>query len=261
LSGAAADLRQALHEKHFIHIKQIFPMNEPALIQIQGQLQGYFAPAASPQAPGVVVLMEAFGLTAHVEGLCRRLAAAGFNALAPDLYRGEQYSYADMDKVIAKLRALGDEPVMDDVAASLDWLRRNGSAQLAVEGFCMGGRLAFLAGCRLAAQLHAVISFYGGAIFPEGDKDRLGRTPPIHEAAALCAPLLLVYGGADPGIPPAEHGRLAQRLGELDKRYALSVYPKAGHGFCCEDRDAYAPQAAEAAHAEAIAFLRAALRA
>lgn len=234
-------------------------MSYPALIQIQGQLQGYYAPAAAQQAPGVVVLMEAFGLTAHVEGLCRRLAAAGFHALAPDLYRGEKYAYGDMDRVIAKLRELSDEQVMDDVAASLDWLGRQGSTRLAVEGFCMGGRLAFLAGCRFPQRLGAVVSFYGGAIFPEGGKDRLGRTPPINEADKLGVPLLLIYGGADSGIPPAEHGRLAQRLGELEKRYVLSLYPKAGHGFCCEDRDSYAPQAAEAAHGEAIAFLRTAL--
>jgi len=235
-------------------------MSNPTHMQISGQLPGYYAPAGAGQAPGVVVLMEAFGLTAHVEGLCRRLAGAGFNALAPDLYRGEKYGYGDMDKVIAKLRALGDEQVMEDVAASLDWLRQNGSTRLAVEGFCMGGRLAFLAGCRLAPRLGAVVSFYGGSIFPEGGKDRLGRTPPVNEAGQLGVPLLLIYGGADSGIPPAEHGRLAQRLGELDKRYVLSLYPKAGHGFCCEDRDSYAPQAAEAAHAEAIAFLGAALR-
>jgi carboxymethylenebutenolidase len=238
-------------------------MSDPKLVQIRGELQGYYAPAASGhggQQAGVVVLMEAFGLTPHIEGVCRRLAAAGFAALAPDLYHGERYSAANMDQVIARLRSLSDEAVMDEVGASLDWLQQQaGATRLAVQGLCMGGRLAFLAGCRHAARLGAVVSFYGGAIFPEGDKDRLGRTPPVHEAAALAAPLLLIYGGADPGIPPAEHARLAQRLGELDKRYQLSLYPGAAHGFCCEDREAYAPRAAEAAHAEAIGFLRGAL--
>jgi carboxymethylenebutenolidase len=234
-------------------------MSDQALTSIRGKLHGYHAPAAAAQAPGVVVLMEAYGLTAHVRGICDRLAAAGFHALAPDLYYGEQYSYASMDQVIARLRALSDAQAMDDIGASLEWLAAQGATKLAVQGFCMGGRLAFLAGCRHAARLGAVVSFYGGAIFPEGDKDRLGRSPPVVEAAGLGAPLLLVYGGADQGIAPAEHARLAQRLGELHKRYVLSVYPGSGHGFCCEDREAYAPQAAEAAHAEAIAFLRAAL--
>lgn len=233
-------------------------MTEPGSIGIRGTLRGYYAPAASQQA--VVVLMEAFGLTAHIERVCVRLAAAGFHALAPDIYHGEQYDYASMDQAIARLRTLGDDQVMDEVGASLDWLAQNaGATRLAVEGFCMGGRLAFLAGCRHAARLHAAVSFYGGSIAPEGAQDRLGRTAPAALAEALGAPLLLIYGGRDKSIAPAEHARLAQRLGELDKRYSLSLHAGAAHGFCCEDREAYAPQAAEAAHAEAIAFLRAAL--
>lgn len=233
-------------------------MIEPGSVGIRGKLQGYYAPAASKQA--VVVLMEAFGLTPHIERVCQRLATAGFNALAPDIYHGEQYAYADMDRAIARLRTLDDAQVMDEVAASLDWLAQSsGATQLAVEGFCMGGRLAFLAGCRHAARLRAVVSFYGSGIAPDGDKDRLGRTAPASLADALTAPVLLIHAGRDPSIPPAEHARLAQRLGELDKRYRLSLYPGVAHGFCCEDRQAYAPQAAEAAHAEAIGFLQTAL--
>lgn len=237
-------------------------MTDQALIEIQNELHGYYAQAAARQAPGVIVLMEAFGLTTHIRRACDRLAAAGFHALAPDIYHGRQFSYDSMDQAIAALRALGDAQVMEEIGASLDWLEAQpgvDGARLGVQGYCMGGRLAFLAGCRHAARLRAVVSFYGSGICPEGEKDRLGRTPPIAEGAALAAPLLLVYGGADQGIPPAEHARLAQRLGGLGKRYVLSVYPDAGHGFCCEDRAAYAPQAAEAAHAETMDFLTGAM--
>jgi carboxymethylenebutenolidase len=238
-------------------------MQEQLLVKIGGGLEGYYAaPAAAGPAPGVVVLMEAFGLTAHIRRVCDRLAAAGFAALAPDLFHGRQFSYESMDQAIAAIRTLRDESVMDQIGASLDWLAGRAEvdgARLGVQGYCMGGRLAVLAGCRHADRLRATVSFYGSGICPEGDTDRLGRTPPIAEAAALAAPLLLVYGGADQGIPPAEHARLAQRLGELEKRYTLSVYPGAGHGFCCEDREAYAPRAAEAAQNEAIGFLRAAM--
>jgi carboxymethylenebutenolidase len=218
----------------------------------------YCAPAAGAAAPGVVVLMEAFGLTDHVRRVCERLAAAGYAALAPDLYRGKVFAYDRMQDVIATLSALKDDAAMADVGASLDWLAGRpevNAAQLTIVGFCMGGRLAFLAGCR-HPRLRATVSFYGGSIFPEGDKDRLGRSPPIGEAAALTAPLLLIYGGQDASIAPAERARLAQRLGELDKRHAISVYPGAGHGFCCEDREAYAPQAAETAFGETFDFLR-----
>ncbi len=237
-------------------------MTDQALIRIDDELQGYYAQAAAPLAPGVVVLMEAYGLTTHIRRVCDRLAAAGFHALAPDLYHGQQFSYASMDQAIAMLRSLDDNRLMDEVGASLDWLKQQpevDGTRLAVQGYCMGGRLAFLAGCRHAMRLRAIVSYYGSGIYPEGDKDRLGRTAPIAEAAALQAPLLLVYGSDDKSIPPAEHGRLAQRLGELGKRYVISLYAGAGHGFCCEDRPAYVPEAAEAAHAEAVEFLRRAM--
>ncbi|HWY24878.1 MAG TPA: dienelactone hydrolase family protein [Nevskia sp.] len=237
-------------------------MTDQALIRINDELHGYYAQAASPRAPGLIVLMEAYGLTTHIRRACDRLAAAGFNALAPDIYHGRQFSYDTMDQAIAMLRSLDDTRLMEEVGASLDWLAQRpevDGARLAVQGYCMGGRLAFLAGCRHAARLRAAVSFYGSGICPEGEQDRLGRTPPIAEAAALAAPLLLVYGGTDKSIPPAEHARLAQRLGDLGKRYMLSVYAGAGHGFCCEDRAAYAPQAAEEAHAETIGFLQRAM--
>lgn len=238
-------------------------MSEGNIIRITDGLQGYYAAPAAPNAvsaaPAIVVLMEAFGLTPHIRRVCDRYAAAGFAALAPDIYHGKLVAYDRMEDAMAAVRELRDNQVMTEIGASLDWLGTQpgvAPAQLGVAGFCMGGRLAFLAACRHPARIHASVAFYGGGIFPEGEKDRLGRTPPINEAAALAAPLLLTYGGQDAGITPAERARIAQRLGELDKRHVISTHAGAGHGFCCEDRGAYAPQAAEAAHGEAIDFLK-----
>ena len=235
-------------------------MTDPGMTTITEGLQVYYAaPTGAGAAPGIVVLMEAFGLTPHIRRVCDRFAAAGFAALAPDLYHGRQFSYDALDQAMAAVRALRDDQVMEQIDSSLDWLELQpgvAPAQLGVMGFCMGGRLAFLAACRHAARLSASVVYYGGGICPEGDKDRHGRIAPAGEAAALAAPLLLIYGGKDGSIPVAEHGRLAQRLGELDKRYVLSLHPGAGHGFCCEDRGSYAPKATEAAHAEAIDFLK-----
>ncbi|MFI4980047.1 MAG: dienelactone hydrolase family protein [Nevskiales bacterium] len=235
-------------------------MTDPGMIPITETLQGYYAaPPQAGAAPGIVVLMEAFGLTPHIRRVCDRFAAAGFAALAPDIYDGKQFSYDKLDEAMGTLKALRDDQVMAEIGASFDYMAGQpgvAPAQLGVVGFCMGGRLAFLAACRHAARVRASVAYYGGAIFPEGEKDRFGRTPPIGEAAALAAPLLLIYGGKDGGITPAEHARITQRLGELDKRYALSLHPGAGHGFCCEDRPSYAPKATEDAHAEAIDFLK-----
>jgi carboxymethylenebutenolidase len=229
-------------------------------VAVTPEMAGYYRCPDHGKAPGVLVLMEAFGLTAHIRGVCDRLAAAGFAALAPDLFRGKVYD--QMADAIAAVAALRDDAAMADLGAALDWLAAQpgvDAERLGSIGFCMGGRLAFLACCRHAERLRAGVSFYGSAVFPEGDKDRLGRTPPIGEAAALRAPLLLVYGGKDGSITPAERGRVAQRLGELDKRHVMSVYPAVGHAFCCEERDSYAPREAEAAFAESFEFLRRAL--
>ncbi|MDI3259377.1 MAG: dienelactone hydrolase family protein [Sinobacteraceae bacterium] len=230
-------------------------------IQIRPGLSGYYAqPTAGKARSAVVVMMEAYGLTAHIRGVCHRLAAAGHIALAPDYYHGRIVPYADSNTAISLLRELDDDALLAETAAALDFLvarHPETTARLAVCGFCMGGRLAFLAACRHAHRLAAAVSFYGGAIGAEGERDRLGRRPPLPEAAALRAPLLLIYGAEDPSIAPAEHARVAQRLSELKKRYVLSLYPGAAHGFCCEERAAYAPDAARAAFAEMFAFLRA----
>jgi carboxymethylenebutenolidase len=233
-------------------------MNTADNVAIAPDLPGYFAAPGTAAAPGVVVLMEAFGLTAHVRGVCDRLAAAGFAALAPDFLRGKIIAYDDVESLLGTLRALRDDTAMQDVSASLDFLSRQPQVdgkRLGIAGLCMGGRLAFLANCRFASRLKAAVAFYGGGIAPPA-ADRFGRVPPIGEAEAMQAPLLLIYGGRDAAIGIDEHARLAQRLGTLGKPYSLSVYPGAEHGFCCEDRDSYRADAAAAAYAEAIDFLR-----
>jgi carboxymethylenebutenolidase len=234
-------------------------MNDTNNTHISGALQGYAAhPETSGYFPGVVVIMEAFGITSHIRGVCERLAKAGFIALAPDIFHGEVLSYTDKEKVMAKLPTLSDDQILDEIGQSLDWLAAHknvDSKHLGIIGFCMGGRLAFLANCRFPDRLKAAVGFYGGGIAPQGP-DRFGRTPPITETQEMQAPILLGYGADDEGIPPAEHARIAETLSAAKKRYTLTVYPDAGHGFLCEERASYAPQAAEQAWPEIIGFLQ-----
>ncbi len=236
-------------------------MHKQNNVAIKPGLEGFVArPAGTGPFPGVVVLMEAYGITGHIQGVCTRLAKAGFVALAPDLFHGEIVPYNDMQAAIAKIGTLKDEVMVSEVAASLDWLASNGTRadRNGVIGFCMGGRLAFLSGCRLPERLQAVVSFYGGAIAPDDDlakPDRFGRTPPLGQAGNLKAPLFLGYGADDQGIGPAEHARIVSRLTGGKQRYVLSVYPGAGHAFLCEERPAYAPAVVDGAWRDAIDFL------
>ncbi|MGH8413260.1 MAG: dienelactone hydrolase family protein [Gammaproteobacteria bacterium] len=227
-------------------------------VQLSSTLKGYAAhPKGEGPFPGVVVMMEAFGITGHIQGVCGRLAKSGFAAAAPDIFHGDVIGYTDMDKVKTKIPTLRDNQILQEIGETLDWFssqKNVNSNRLGIIGFCMGGRFAFFANCRYPDKLKAAVGFYGGGIAPDG-ADRFGRMPPINEAEKMRAPLYLGYGADDASIPPAEHARIAERLSTLKKRYTLAVYPDAGHGFLCEQRASYAPAAAEPAWQESLAFL------
>jgi len=235
-------------------------MNAQNNVEIKPGLEGYAAiPTGRGPFPGVLVFMEAYGITGHIRGVCDRLADAGIGALALDFFHGELIPYADAQAAMAKIATLKDEVLLQESAAGLDWLAAQEKVQsdaLGVMGFCMGGRLAFLANCRLAARLQAAVAFYGGGIAPEAaGPDRYGRTPPIGETGSMQAPLFLGYGADDQGITAAEHARVVSALSAAKKRYVLSVYPGAGHAFLCEERANYAPAAATLAWRDALDFL------
>ncbi|HEX6549652.1 MAG TPA: dienelactone hydrolase family protein [Gammaproteobacteria bacterium] len=234
-------------------------------VRLGSGVNGYVSrPRGSGPFPAVIVIMEAFGITGHIKGVCQRLAKAGFVAVAPDIFHGDVIAYPDMDAAMAKIRSLKDEDMLKDVGMTLDWLAAQREVErrsIGIIGFCMGGRLAFLCNCRFPDRFRAAVCFYGGGIAVEGETDRFGRTPPIHLAAHMQAPIYLGYGADDQGIPPAEHARIAEKLSTLKKRFALAVYPGAGHAFLCEERPNYAPAAAEKAWQESLDFLHAQLEA
>lgn len=214
----------------------------------------WFARPPSAPGTGVVVLMETFGLTPWIRGVCERFARAGYLAIAPDLFRGDQFDYSDRDAARARGASLDDAAAMHDVAASIDALVAEGARDegIAVIGFCMGGRLAFLANATVGSRLAASVSWYGGGIAPAA----AGRRRPLLDRVnELAAPQLLVYGAKDTSIASDEHARLAEALSSANRRYTLAVLPDAGHGFANEDRDTYQPEPAAAAWRIAFAFL------
>lgn len=209
-----------------------------------------------PSAPGagIVVLPESFGLNPWIQGVCTRFARAGYLAVAPDLYRGEVFAYADHDAARARAERLDDDSAIGDVAASIDALAAEGARNdnLAVVGFGNGGRLAFLANATHGRRLAAAVSFHAGEIAANG---ATARRPPIDRAADLHAPQLLIYGAKDSSIGPDEHARVARALSCANRRYTLAVLPDAGHAFATEDRETFQPEAAAAAWRITFAFL------
>lgn len=196
--------------------------------------------------PGIMIYIEAFGVNQHMRNVADHYARAGYAAIIPDIYHGKTVDYGDMDAVMPILKNLDEAQIMRESAQALDALSEAGvRGHPAAVGFCLGGRLAFLAALELGERLSAAVCYYGGGIGPE--EDHLGRPILIERAEELPVPVLFNYGGKDGSITPAEHGRIAAALSKAGKRYLMSVYPEAGHGFDCEDRESYdAAAAAEA---------------
>jgi carboxymethylenebutenolidase len=230
-------------------------------VSLGENVRGYYAvPAGDGPFPAVLVYQEAFGVNDYLESEVRRLAEHGYAALAPDLFRGETFGYDEWSKLEPKLRSLTDDGMLADVRAAVGFL----DAQANVEhraygavGFCMGGRLAVLSAIALGEKIAAASSFYGGGIAP--DQPRF-FTPLRERLPEARAELLLLYGGDDEGIAPAEHARIAETLSEHKQRYTLSLYPGAPHGFASRDRASYRPAQAEAAWAETLALFDRTLR-
>lgn len=227
-------------------------------VTLAKDLQGYYVrPQGNGAFPAVMVIMEAFGLNSNIKSVCDRLAKAGYAAIAPDFYHGDIYEYTDLQNAIAKLKSLNDDTVMAEVGKGLEFLagrQEVATDRVGVMGFCMGGRYTFLANAVHANKFKAAVAFYGAGIAPE--KDALGRQPLLNRVAAMQAPIMLVYGADDESIAPDEHGRIAAALSTARKRYILSVFPNAGHGFLSDRRDSYAAAPAREAWQMTMNFLK-----
>ncbi|HEX8821475.1 MAG TPA: dienelactone hydrolase family protein, partial [Archangium sp.] len=142
-------------------------------VELGDGLRGYYArPDGSGPFPSVVIYIEAFGLNAHFKRLTERFADAGFVAVTPDIYGGAVYEYADLPNAIGHLQRMDDDTVLAQTERTLDFLLGREEAAVdavAVVGFCMGGRYAFLANAALPSRFKAAAAFYGGGIGPVED--------------------------------------------------------------------------------------------
>jgi len=205
-------------------------------------------PAGSPA--GVLVLMEAFGLTPHIEDVTARIARAGYVAMAPDLYYRDlpnnKFGYDQINEGVTMMLRLDTSKVIEDIRTALRFLRSSGgvmSGKIGVTGFCMGGGFTFLTACELSADIAAAAPFYG-----------MVQDEWIQAVQTVTVPMYLFFGGADPFIPSARVQQIERRFRELGKNYRLKVYPNADHGFFCHERSSYNAPAAEDAWVELTHF-------
>ncbi|MBW8303219.1 MAG: dienelactone hydrolase family protein [Brevundimonas sp.] len=218
------------------------------------ELPAYVArPGGDGPFPVVVVVSEIFGVHEYIRDVCRRLARAGYAAIAPAFFvRVEDPApLSDMQRVQQIVAAAGYEQVMGDVAATLDWASQQlwaNADKIGITGWCWGGKVVWQAAARFAA-IDAGVAWYGRLAPPANatpEQVEAGRPWPVDLAGDLKAPVLGLYGEADRGIPldSVEAMRSAlQRAGQTDSR--IDIYPAAPHGFHADYRDSY--RAADAA--------------
>ena len=208
----------------------------------------YAMPAGKTNCPVVLVVQEVFGVHEYIADTCRRFAKAGYLAIASELYarQGDPTKYGEIGKLIAEVvNKVPDAQVMADLDGAVKWAGANGgdTSQVAVTGFCWGGRITWL----YAAQgpVKAGVAWYGRLV---GTANDLMPQNPIDLATNLRAPVLGLYGEKDGGIPldTVEKMKAALATGNAaSKASQFVVYPDAPHAFHADYRPSYRKEAAD----------------
>jgi carboxymethylenebutenolidase len=204
---------------------------------------------------GILILPDVRGLHAYYEDLALRFAEHGLEALAID-YFGRTAGSGRRDPGFEHMPHVDQTEwttLSADIAAGAAWLRSaEGGAveRLFTIGFCFGGRQAFLT-ATLGLDLAGAIGFYGPPVGP----GRANTPAPAEVAEAMASPILGLFGGADPGIPPASVNAFEAALTAAGVPHRLVTFEGAPHSFFDRKADEFV-RASEAAWGEVLAFLR-----
>ncbi len=184
--------------------------------EVQGHL---FESAAGKGAPAVVVIQEWWGVNAQILGVAARLAAAGYTALVPDLYRGKSTVEAEEAHHLMTGLNFGDA-ASQDVRGALQFLKGRGAPKAGVTGFCMGGALTILS-LTMAPEADAGVVWYG--------------YPPLEyvDAGKIKAPVLAHWATQDGAFAIAGVDGLEEKLKAASVRYEGHRY-LAQHAFANE---------------------------
>lgn len=224
-----------------------------------GEIPAYRAmPATGGNFPVILVVQEIFGVHEHIKDICRRLAKAGFFAIAPELYarQGDPSKVAEVPKIISDIvMKVSDAQVMGDLDACVAYARSTGktdTARLGITGFCWGGRIVYLYAAH-NPNVRAAVAWYGmtaKSFVP-------GSTNAIDLASKIKAPVLGLYGGADQGIPTET---VEAMFGALkaggNARSEFRIYPDTPHGFNADYRPSYRKVQAEDAWNRMLAWFK-----
>ena len=212
-----------------------------------GEIPAYYAvPRGADKRPVVLVVGEIWGNHEHIKDVVRRLAKAGYFAVANEPYFriGELWKMTEIKEVLAGANKLTDEQAFADLDAVVAWAERQPRAnarKLGITGFCRGGRMVWMYTAH-QKKIDAGVAWYGTLV-----ETPTMPTSPIDVADKVDRPVLGLYGGADQGIPVNHVERM--RAGLLafgnDKKSQIHVYEGMPHAFNADYRPSYRKEAAD----------------
>ncbi len=229
-----------------------------------GVADAYLArPAERGPRPGVLFLMDAFGLRGAIEEMADRIAARGYVVLAPNLFyragRDPVGPLPDMSepdargKFFEKLRPLMDEltpqRVSSDGDAYLTMLEAECEGPIVISGYCMGVRVGWRIAAAHPERVRALAGFHGGGLVTDAPDS------PHRVADQLRAELYLGFADNDQTMTPEAIAALERALDEAGVEYRSEVYEGAGHGYTMRDTPVYDEGAAERHFDELFAVL------
>lgn len=191
--------------------------------------------------PAIVVIQNKYGVKEFTQEMTRRVAEAGYIGIAPQLYHrsGEPKD----DEEIERLRpSRSDTNVISDLNGAINFLQGCANAdtsRLGIVGFCMGGRVAFLAAAA-TPSFSAAVDFYGGGVYSKEGPD---RPAPSELAANVSCPIQGHFGMLDTHPSPAEMHKLDAELTRLGKQHEFFFYDNAPHSFNNSAMKKYCPDA------------------
>ena len=220
-------------------------------------MEGYLTqPEGEGSHPAVVVIQEIWGVNSHIQSVVDRLPSLGYVGLAPAMFHREgpmtTRLHEEMDTAIARMRNSTDADILADVNAAMAYLKAQSFVvgdKIGIVGFCYGGRVSYLAACNVS-DLAASVVFYGGGI-----GNALGDGPsPLEQTANIGCPMLGLFGVEDANPTPDDVAKMDSKLTTHGKAHEFHSYDGAGHGFHCETRASYRPEAAADAWGKAVAW-------
>ena len=183
----------------------------------------------------VIVIQEAFGVNDHIREVTDRFGAAGYFAVAPELFHRDgspEIAYDDFKSAMAPMGNLAATNIESDIRATLAYLASLGfqSENIGIVGYCMGGTVALA--IDTLDLVGAAVTFYGGGV----TTGRFGFAPLVELATQLRAPWLGLYGDLDQGIPVEQVEQLREAAARSSVASEIVRYGDAEHGFHCDQR-------------------------